>query len=65
MSDLHFLRPWALALIVPAVLLWLASRQANDTTRRWARVIEPELKTSPHSGQRSCPPRRSYPHRTH
>ncbi|MBN9085286.1 MAG: VWA domain-containing protein [Reyranella sp.] len=43
MSELHFLRPWALALIVPALLLWLASRRASDTTRRWARVIEPDL----------------------
>ncbi|HLG48384.1 MAG TPA: VWA domain-containing protein [Reyranella sp.] len=43
MSEFHFLRPWALALIVPALLLWLASRRASDTTRRWARVIEPDL----------------------
>ena len=43
MTEFHFLRPWALALIVPAVLLWLASRRASDTTRRWARVIEPDL----------------------
>lgn len=43
MSEFHFLRPWALALIVPAVLLWLLSRRASDTTRRWARVIEPDL----------------------
>jgi Ca-activated chloride channel family protein len=43
MSEFHFLRPWALALIVPALLLWLASRRASDTTRRWARVIDPDL----------------------
>jgi Ca-activated chloride channel family protein len=43
MSEFHFLRPWALALIVPALLLWFASRGAADTTRRWARVIEPDL----------------------
>ncbi|HZY51738.1 MAG TPA: VWA domain-containing protein [Reyranella sp.] len=43
MSELHLLRPWALALIVPALMLWLASRRASDTTRRWARVIEPDL----------------------
>lgn len=43
MSEFHFLRPWALALIVPALLLWLASRRSADTTRRWARVIEPDL----------------------
>ena len=28
MSEFHFLRPWALALIMPALLLWLASRRA-------------------------------------
>ena len=43
MSEFHFLRPWALVLIVPALLLWLASRRASDTTRRWTRVIEPDL----------------------
>jgi Ca-activated chloride channel family protein len=43
MSEFHFLRPWALVLIVPALLLWLASRRSADTTRRWARVIEPDL----------------------
>jgi len=43
MSEFHFLRPWALALIVPAALLWLVSRRSADTTRRWARVIEPDL----------------------
>jgi Ca-activated chloride channel family protein len=43
MSEFHFLRPWALALIVSALALWLASRRASDTTRRWARVIEPDL----------------------
>lgn len=43
MSEFHFLRAWALALIAPALLLWLASRRSADTTRRWARVIEPDL----------------------
>jgi Ca-activated chloride channel family protein len=43
MSEFHFLRPWALALLVPALLLWFASRGSADTTRRWARVIEPDL----------------------
>jgi Ca-activated chloride channel family protein len=43
MSEFHFLRPWALALFVPALLLWFASRGAADTTRRWAKVIEPDL----------------------
>lgn len=43
MSEFHFLRPWALALLVPAVVLWLMSRQSADSTRRWAKVIDPEL----------------------
>lgn len=43
MSEFHFLRPWALALVVPALLLWFASRHAADSTRRWARVIDPDL----------------------
>jgi len=43
MGEFHFLRPWAPALIVPAILLWLASRGAADSIRRWARVIEPDL----------------------
>ena len=43
MEQFHFLRPWALVLIVPAILLWFARRSAADSTRRWARVIEPDL----------------------
>lgn len=43
MSEFHFLRPWALALLVPAVLLWLTSRHAADSTQRWAKVIDHEL----------------------
>jgi Ca-activated chloride channel family protein len=39
----HFLRPWALIAIAPAVLLWLAERSAADTTARWLRVIDPVL----------------------
>jgi len=43
MEQFHFLRPWALVLIVPAILLWFTSRSAADSTRRWARVIDPDL----------------------
>jgi len=43
MEQFHFLRPWALALLIPAILLWLSNRSAADSTRRWARVIEPDL----------------------
>jgi Ca-activated chloride channel family protein len=42
-NEFHFLRPWTLALFIPAILLWLASRGAADSTRRWARVIDPDL----------------------
>ena len=43
MDQFHLLRPWALVLLIPAVLLWLTSRSAANSTRRWARVIEPDL----------------------
>lgn len=42
-DHFHLLRPWALLLVVPALAFWWAGRQAADTTRRWSRVIEPEL----------------------
>ena len=43
LDNLHLLRPWTLMLIVPALALWWLSRQASDTTRRWRRVMDPEL----------------------
>ncbi len=43
LDNVHLLRPWALVLLVPAVLLWGAGRRAGDTTRRWSDVIDPEL----------------------
>lgn len=43
LAPLHLLRPWALLLLVPALGLWWLSRQAADTTRRWRKVIDPEL----------------------
>jgi Ca-activated chloride channel family protein len=42
-DNVHLLRPWGLLLAVPAVALWWLARQAADTTRRWGRVIDPEL----------------------
>ncbi len=42
-ENFHFLRPWALLLVVPAVVLWWFARQRADTTRRWSRVIDPHL----------------------
>ena len=43
LENFHFLRPWALLLILPALGVWWASQQASDTTRRWRRGIDPEL----------------------
>lgn len=43
LDTVHLLRPWALLLIVPAMTLWWLGRQASDTTRRWRRVMDPEL----------------------
>jgi Ca-activated chloride channel family protein len=43
LEAFHFLRPWALLLAVPALLLWFAGRQAADTTRRWAAVMDADL----------------------
>jgi Ca-activated chloride channel family protein len=43
LAAFHFLRPlWLLALL-PAALLWWASRRQADTTRRWRSVIEAGL----------------------
>ena len=42
-ENIHLLRPWALLLILPALALWWFGRQAADTTRRWARVMDPDL----------------------
>jgi len=36
----HFLRPWALLTLAPAMFLWLILRRADDTTARWRRVID-------------------------
>lgn len=43
MTDFHFLRPWwLLALLVPPMVLWLASR-AGDYRERWRGMIAPHL----------------------
>lgn len=43
LGQFHLLRPWALFMIVPALGLWWLARQSADTTRRWRRVVDPEL----------------------
>jgi Ca-activated chloride channel homolog len=42
-DNFHLLRPWALLLLLPAAPLWWLGWRAADTTRRWARVIDPGL----------------------
>jgi len=42
-DNFHFLRPWGLLLVLPAVVLWWFARQSADSTRRWRPVMDPEL----------------------
>jgi Ca-activated chloride channel family protein len=43
LADLHFLRPWALALLLPAGLLLWAIARRQDAGRAWRGVIEAPL----------------------
>lgn len=43
LAAFHFLRPWALLLLVPASALWWLTRARSDTTTRWREVIAPDL----------------------
>ena len=43
LGDFHFLRPWAIALIVPALLLWVSARRAAEATRAWSSVMDLDL----------------------
>ncbi|MCS0503330.1 vWA domain-containing protein [Ancylobacter mangrovi] len=43
LAPFHFLRPWWLALMLPALGLWWLQRGEVDTTARWRREIAPEL----------------------
>ncbi len=42
-AAFHFLRPWWLVLIVPALVVWWLQRRAVDTTIRWREAIDPAL----------------------
>ncbi|WP_224080901.1 vWA domain-containing protein [Cupriavidus laharis] len=41
--DFHFLRPWWLLVLIPAVLLVWAVRRRGDVRRRWRGAIAPHL----------------------
>lgn len=43
LAELHFLRPLWLILLVPALLLWLASRREADAGARWRKVMDAPL----------------------
>ncbi|MDM9646784.1 VWA domain-containing protein [Rhizobium sp. S163] len=58
-ADFHFLRPWWLvALVLPPILVWMASR-AGDIRDRWKAMIAPHLLDSlviePDRGNRLAP----------
>lgn len=42
-ADFHFLRPWWLAALISALLIYLALRRGEDERRRWQGVIAPHL----------------------
>ncbi|MEP9375973.1 VWA domain-containing protein [Aquabacter sp. CN5-332] len=43
LANAHFLRPWWLLLLGPAVMLWWLERRALDPAARWRGVIDPVL----------------------
>lgn len=43
MADLHFLRPYWLLAIIPALLLFLGFVKRKDSVARWREVIDPHL----------------------
>ena len=42
-AHFHFLRPWWLLLVLPALAIWWLERREVDGTGRWRRAIDPEL----------------------
>jgi Ca-activated chloride channel family protein len=43
LAAFHFIRPWWLLFLLPALGLWWVERRHGDTTQRWRRVIDPAL----------------------
>ncbi|WP_246702696.1 VWA domain-containing protein [Starkeya sp. ORNL1] len=43
LAAFHFLRPWWLLLLLPALALWWLERRETDTTARWRAAIDPAL----------------------
>lgn len=42
-ADFHFLRPWLLLALVPAVLLWWGLRRRDDARQMWKGIIAAHL----------------------
>ena len=43
LAEFHFLRPWWLLLVLPALALWWLERREADTTARWRSVMDARL----------------------
>jgi len=43
LSEFHFLRPWAMLLMIPAVMLIIALWRTRGNRSRWQQLIAPEL----------------------
>ena len=43
LSDFHFLHPWWLLALVPAVMVYLSLRQEQEVTSQWSKIIAPKL----------------------
>ncbi len=52
-SAFHFLRPFWLLALLPAVLLWWAFRRQSDVARRWRAAIDPGAAAAFRRGSRS------------
>ncbi len=42
-GNFHFIRPWCLLTLLPAVLIWLRILRSSDTKRAWERWVDPPL----------------------